>query len=262
MALRRGDLPWSVSLWTRRKGSVAAVEAAVPGSRVTCDLGSAIDGADVVVLCTPPQAIEESAELLARIVPPEVFITDAASVKARICSALGPLLGGRFVGAHPMAGSEQSGIASARADLFDGAPCILTATENSSPAALDAVRTLWSAAGCRIHEMSPSAHDAAVARVSHLPHAAAAALVLAALEPDPSAAALAGTGYRDSTRVACGPEDLWADIFLANREAVASGISDLRARLGDLGAAIAEGDRSAIASFLRHARILRGGEEL
>jgi len=261
MALRRSDHPWAVSLWTRRQESVAAVGAAVLGCRVTTDMASAIEGAGIVVLCTPPRAIEESAELLAKLLPPDVFVTDAASVKARIVSKLGSVLGGRFVGAHPMAGSEQSGIASARADLFDGALCILTPTEHSDPAALDAVRTLWKSAGCRLHEMSPSAHDAAVARVSHLPHAAAAALVHAALAQDPTASALAGTGYRDSTRVAFGPEDLWADIFLANRDNVASGISDLRDRLGELGDAITRGDRSSVESFLRTARILRGGED-
>jgi prephenate dehydrogenase len=260
MALRRGDAPWAVSLWTRRAESISPVEAALPDCRVSCDLASVVDGAEIVVLCTPPHAIGESGTRLASLLPPRVPVTDAGSVKERIVSALESALGGRFIGAHPMAGSEQSGIAAARPDLYDGSLCILTPTENSDPSALEAVRRLWTAAGCRIHEMSPAAHDAAVARVSHLPHAAAAALVHAALAADRSFSALAGSGYRDSTRIACGPEGLWAEILLENRKEVASGISDLQDHLEALKMAIARGDRGAIEAFLRTARILRAEE--
>lgn len=159
-----------------------------------------------------------------------------------------------------MAGSEQSGIAAARPDLYDGALCILTPTENSDAGALGAVRSMWSSAGCRLHEMPPAAHDAAVARVSHLPHAAAAALVHAALDKDRKFASLAGTGYRDSTRIACGPENMWAEIFLDNRKEVAAGISDLQEHFEALKNAVLRGDRGAIEAFLRTARILRSEE--
>jgi len=156
-----------------------------------------------------------------------------------------------------MAGSEQTGITSARADLFDGAVCILTPTERSAPQALQAVSDLWSAAGCRIQQMSPAVHDAAIARISHLPHAAAAALVHAALTPNREFAALAGSGYRDSTRIAAGPENLWAEILLDNRKEVAAGISDLQGDLESLKSALTRGDRGAIEAFLGAARTLR-----
>ncbi|MEI6073407.1 MAG: prephenate dehydrogenase [Verrucomicrobiae bacterium] len=257
MALRRGREPWAVSLWTRRAESVAAAESALPGCRVSCDLASAVEGAEIVVLCTSPHAIEQSGARLGSLLPPGVPVTDAGSVKERIVSALEAALGGRFIGAHPMAGAEQSGIAAARPDLFDGAICILTPTENSDTSALEAVRRLWASAGCRLHEMPPAAHDAAVARVSHLPHAAAAALVHAALASNREISALAGSGYRDSTRIACGPEGLWAEIFLDNRKEVAAGISDLQNHLGTLKDAVSRGDRGAIEGFLRTARALR-----
>lgn len=257
MALRRGDAPWAVSLWTRRAESVPAVEAALPGCPVSTDLAAAMEGADIVVLCISPRAIEESGERLARLISPSTPVTDAGSVKSRIVASLEPVLGGRFIGAHPMAGSEQSGIAAARPDLYDGALCILTPTENSDAAALDTVRGMWSAAGCRLHEMPPAAHDAAVARVSHLPHAAAAALVHAALGKDRSFAALAGSGFRDSTRIACGPESLWTEIFLDNRKEIAAGIADLQEHFEALKNAVLRGDRGAVETFLRTARALR-----
>lgn len=257
MALRRGDAPWAVSLWTRRAESVPAVEAALPDCAVSTDLSAVVQGADIVVLCISPRAIEQFGERLAGLLSPSTPVTDTGSVKSRIVSSLEPVLGGRFIGAHPMAGSEQSGIAAARPDLYDGALCILTPTENSDAAALDAVREMWSAAGCRLHEMPPAAHDAAVARVSHLPHAAAAALVHAALDKDRSFASLAGGGFRDSTRIACGPESLWAEIFLDNRKEVAAGIADLQEHFEALKTAVLRGDRGAVEAFLRTARTLR-----
>ncbi|MFZ4777058.1 MAG: prephenate dehydrogenase [Terrimicrobiaceae bacterium] len=257
MALRRPASSWGVSLWTRREESLPAVKNALPGCRVTCDLKAAVDGADLVVLCTSPHAIENSGTQLAGLLPSSTPVTDAGSVKARIVASLEQSLGGRFIGAHPMAGSEQSGISAAQPDLFEGAVCILTPTPQSNPRALETVRSFWKEAGCQLKEMSPAVHDMAVARISHLPHAAAAALVHAALSKNPEAAILAGSGYRDSTRVALGPEELWREIFLDNREELLSGISDLQISLETLKNALSRGDGEAIEAFLREARSLR-----
>jgi len=260
MALQRGGSPWNVSLWTRRETSIPAVSAALPGCGVSCDLKAAVAGADIVVLCTSPRAIENSGQALSGLVPASTPVTDAGSVKGRIVAALEESLGGRFIGAHPMAGSEQSGISAARPDLFDGAACIVTPTHKSDPKALGAVRSFWSEAGCRLVEMSPAAHDMAVARISHLPHAVAAALVQAALSKNPDVGALAGSGYRDTTRIALGPEALWKEIFLDNREELLSAIFDLQIHIGALKDALLQGDGEAIEAFLRSARALRAQE--
>ena len=108
--------------------------------------------------------------------------------------------------------------------------------------------------------MSPAAHDAAVARISHLPHAVAAALVHAAISKNPDSRALAGSGYRDTTRVAIGPEALWREIFLDNREELITAISDLQVHVGELKNALAHGDAESIEAFLREARTLRSRE--
>lgn len=257
MALQRGPSPWKVSLWTRREGSLPAISALLPECRVSCDLKIAVEGADLVVLCTSPRAIENSGSLLAGLISSSTPVTDAGSVKARIVAALGESLGGRFIGAHPMAGSEQSGISAARPDLFDGAVCILTPTPDSDPQALDAVRNFWKVAGCRVSEMSPVSHDMAVARISHLPHAVAAALVRAALSINPDFTALAGSGYRDTTRIAIGSEALWREIFLDNREELLSAISDMQIHVEMLKTALSRGDGEAIEAFLREAKNLR-----
>ena len=260
MALQRGESPRSISLWTRREESVTVISEVLPGCRISCDLRTAVAEAEIVVLCTSPLAIENSGTALASVLPASSVVTDAASVKVRIVGTLERALGGRFVGAHPMAGSEQSGISSARSDLFDNAVCILTPTARTDSAALEKVRKFWREAGSRVHEMSPAAHDSAMARISHLPHAVAAALVHAALRADPGIARLAGSGYRDTTRVAAGPEGLWREIFLKNREELLAAISDLQVSLGALKNALSQEDGDTVESFLHAARVLRSQE--
>ena len=260
MALRRGDPSGNVVLWARREAAVEPTSRLLPGCRVTSDLPSAVEGADVVVLCTSPRAIEESGEILSKLLPASTAVTDAGSVKGRIVSALERALGGRFIGAHPMAGSEQSGISAARPDLFDGALCLLTPTAASCPEALERVRKLWMDAGCEIHEMSAADHDRSVARLSHLPHAAAAALVHAATRGGEESTALGGNGYRDSTRVAGGPAGLWAEILLDNASEIVPAISDLQSALEELKSSLVRGDRGALESFLAKARSLRSNE--
>ena len=159
-----------------------------------------------------------------------------------------------------MAGSELSGISAARAELFDGAACILTPTPASAPQALEQIRAFWRETGCRVSEMSPVSHDAAVARISHLPHAVAAVLVHAALDHDPGVGAFAGSGYRDTTRIALGPEALWREIFLDNRKELLSAISDMQLHFEKLREFLSQGNGEALETFLREARSMRAKE--
>lgn len=262
MALGRAGERWSVTLWARRPEAVKEASRILPDCTVTSDLSKALGSCDIAVLCTSPHSIAASGPELKRLLPDGAIVTDAGSVKEKIVAALEPELGSRFVGAHPMAGSEQSGLAAAREDLFDGAVCVLTPTSSTDPAALTAVRELWSAAGCVLREMEPAEHDRAIARVSHLPHAAAAALVHAAVGANPSFAELGGGGYRDSTRIAGGPESMWTEIFLDNRTEVLKGIDDLQTSLDTLKLALESADRNAVEDFLSDARRLRSRQPI
>lgn len=257
MALGRSRGGWAVSLWARRAEAAREAARILPGCAVSTSLAEVVADCDMAVLCTSPHAIAASAPELKKLLPPSAIVTDAGSVKEKIVTSLEAGLGGRFVGAHPMAGSEQSGIQAAREDLFDGAVCVLTPTASTDPAALEEVRGLWAAAGCVPCEMSPSEHDRAIARISHLPHAAAASLVHAAVGANPALSELGGGGYRDSTRIAGGPESMWAEIFLDNRGELLAGIADLQTALGTLKLAVEGGDRNAVEAFLADARRLR-----
>jgi 16S rRNA processing protein RimM len=187
--------------------SVAAVVDPVDASRTS--LAEAAQGADLIILCSPVGAMLELVTALgeAQALAPGAIVTDVGSVKARVVAELTPAvsaLGGLFIGSHPMAGSENAGMAHARPDLFRGAACLITPLSSTPGAPLERLEAFWRGLGMRVSRISPEDHDQALARVSHLPHAAAAALTLAALGPRPEDGALCGNGLRDSTRIAKG----------------------------------------------------------
>ena len=260
MALRRSDHFRDISIWARREEAALEAASLLPDCRVSHDLAAAVADSDIAVLCLSPHAIESIGPELRNYLPEHAVVTDAGSVKGKIVTRLQEVFGGRFIGAHPMAGSEQSGIRAGRETLYDGAVCILTPTPLTDPSARNLAAELWTTAGCTLQEMSPEAHDRAMARISHLPHAAAAALVHAALGADPSLVRLAGGGYRDSTRIAGGPEGLWAEIFLDNSAEVLNGIHDLQTALETLKLGLESGNRSAVEAFLADARTLRASQ--
>jgi prephenate dehydrogenase len=187
-------------------------------------------------------------------------LTDVGSVKRSVVEAGERTVKGSgmdFVGSHPMAGSEMSGFEAARADLFDKAVCVVTPSESTPQEALARVCEFWRLAGCRVRTLDPAEHDRIVARVSHLPHLAAAALVCGALEGAGDNARFAGRGWVDSTRVASGDPGLWTEILLENRDAV---LESARSAARSLAAAIAlleSGDRAALLAFLERAKRLR-----
>jgi len=153
----------------------------------------------------------------------------------------------RFVGSHPMAGSEKRGIEFARADLFQGARCIVTPTAKTDPAALIAVEEFWRMIGMSIVKLSPEDHDRLICDISHLPHALAALLVDM---QDDAALALAGKGFLDTTRVAGGDGGLWRDIFLDNADNLSAAIDRLRSRLDDLSSKLKSNHADALKTWL------------
>ena len=228
---------------------------------VTTDLAEGVRGADVVVLAAPVLSILTLLDALARVSGPETIVTDVGSTKAAIVAAasrlalVSPL---RFVGSHPMAGSEQSGYAHARVDLFDGATVIVTPTETSDATDVKAITALWEAVGAgRVVTLDPRTHDRAVAAISHLPHLAAFALVDAVARCEPTAFDVAARGFRDTTRIAAADPVMWEEIFLANRDALAAGLAVFREALDDLARLIAAGDGDAVRASIARIKARR-----
>jgi prephenate dehydrogenase len=215
----------------------------------TSDPKDAVRSADLVVLCTPvgvfPGLLQELGESLS----PGAVVTDVGSTKrsvVRLAEAGLPKLT-HFVGSHPMAGSERRGVEYARADLFQNAMCILTPTERTHAASLQAVGEFWQQLGMRLTTLDPDTHDRLLADVSHLPHAVAAALVWMQEE---TALGLTGKGFLDTTRVAGGDGGLWRDIFLDNRDHVLASIGRLKQTLTHLEGLMERQDGQTLAQWL------------
>ena len=236
----------------------ALVEGAV--DNVTTDLREGLTGADMVVLATPVATLERQMPAVWEAAPPKALITDVGSTKAAIVrgaeslSARKPL---DFVGSHPMAGSNLSGFAVSRADLFRGATVILTPTDRTAPDAVKRVTEFWEAVGGRVVTMDPATHDRAVAAVSHLPHLVADALVDAVFRMDPQFFEVAARGFKDTTRIAASSPEVWREIFEENREALAEAVASFRAALGDLESVLRSGDRVRIEGELERIRKIR-----
>jgi prephenate dehydrogenase len=180
-------------------------------------------------------------------------VTDAGSSKRKIVETVErhPRSATVFVGAHPLAGSEQRGVNHAQVDLFDGRVCVLTPTPRSRPERLRRARAFWSSLGCRVLEISPAEHDEIVAYTSHLPHAMAAALAsLVPLEWLP----LAAGAYRDGTRVAAADTALWTAIFRENRGPLLKALGTLQERLDAFKYALMTDDEAAIRRWWDQAR--------
>ncbi len=186
---------------------------------------------DLLVLATPVNAIAPLTRSFRPRLDRRCLVSDVGSVKRRVVADMERLLKGgpAFVGAHPIAGSDQWGPDAARADLFARRRCIITPTARSDPAAVKRLRTFWRRVGAKVELMDAALHDRVLGVVSHLPHVAASALVNALERSKVDSldlAAYCGAGFRDTTRIAGGRPELWRDICLLNREAVLKGLRE------------------------------------
>ena len=183
-----------------------------------CHGSEAAAQADLIVVCTPVEQIAEDVLELHACLPAGGVITDAGSTKGGICRRVrdGLETGHRFVGAHPLAGSEKSGFEYAQADLFEEAVVILTPDDSTAPFAAERVAEFWSSLGGRLVTMGAAEHDLILAMTSHLPHLVSSALAASVTE---RGLPLAATGFGDTTRIAAGDPRLWTSIFMENADA-------------------------------------------
>jgi prephenate dehydrogenase len=218
--------------------------------------GPAVRGADLIILCTPVGVLPKVLHEIAGELPHGAIVTDVGSTKRTIVDAARAVLPPhvRFVGSHPMAGSEKRGVQFARGDLFDGATCITTPTSETDPDALQTVEDFWRAIGMKPTRLSPEEHDRILADVSHLPHALAAALV--AMQDD-AAMPLCGKGFLDATRIAAGDGGLWKDILIDNGDNVRASIKRIMSELTRLDGFLAAADAQNLEKWLHEAALRR-----
>lgn len=250
-------------IWGRRQAPLDHLRALEPERlRVTPILEEALDGASFVVLATPIGVMPDLLRTMAteKNLAPKAIVTDVGSVKGPIVDEAHAILAQtsyRFVGSHPMAGSEASGVEAARDDLFRGAMCLLTPLEETDREAVDLTRQFWTNLECRVHELDPRGHDRVVAHVSHMPHAVASLVVHAALGQDTEWAQFSGGGLHDTTRIASGEPGMWTEILEENREAVLEALRGAEKRLQELIESMESRENRAVHRFLLEAKELR-----
>ena len=253
LALRKFGLAEKIIGIGRRQASLRIARRVGAVTNTTVDLAKGVVEAELVIVCTPVGRIVDDVREVARNCPQNTLITDVGSTKQPIVAALdvGLPRGCRFLGGHPLAGSEKSGSGNANAQLFDGRLAILTPTRNTRAEDFDLVEELWEGLGSVVVQMPADEHDRAVAVTSHLPHLAAAALAAAVPE---SLFRLSGTGILDTTRLAAGDPALWRQIFTLNREHVLSALEKYGAKLAALHAALRDGDETELQRLLSLAK--------
>jgi prephenate dehydrogenase len=253
LALRQRGMAEQVIGIGRRQATLRAARRVGAVSHTTIDVAKGVADAELVIVCTPVGRIVEHAREAAKHCREGALITDAGSTKEAIVAALDNSLprGCRFLGSHPLAGSEKNGPSHANAELFDGRVAILTPTKNTRAEDFDALEEFWSSLGSVVIQMSAADHDRALALTSHLPHAAAVAL--AATLPE-TYFRLTGSGFLDTTRLAGGEPELWKQIFAANRANVLAALEKYSEKLNALAVAIRQGDDQALEDLLTAAK--------
>lgn len=270
--LGTGLIGGSIGLALTKAGlTVRGYDAAPAAAERACEMGAidsvagsvadAIVGADVVIVAVPVGRVADL--VVAALDAGAPAVTDVGSVKAAVVDAVRaarPELAGRFVGGHPMAGSEQDGLDGADSDLFAGATWVLTPTATTDPDAHTAVRGVIGRLGAEVIEIPPEHHDELVARVSHVPQLAATTLMnVAAASGDEHALLmrLAAGGFRDMTRIAAGHPGIWPDICVANRDAILDALDSYRAALDSVRALVDGGDGDGLLDVLERGRRAR-----
>ena len=233
---------------TRAKARQLAV-----ATEIVDDIHESVSGADLVILATPIYTFENIFSVIGDALPAGCIVTDVGSTKVlphRWAAKKLPKTV-HYVGSHPIAGSEQRGVEFARDDLFDQTTCILTTTKTTNRRALQTLKRFWSDLGCSVRLMTPADHDRTFAKISHLPHTAAVALINSNSREELK---FAGKGFIDTSRIASSPVNIWADVLLTNAGNTTKGIDRIIAELLKIKNAIKNQNEKQLEDLLDAAR--------
>ncbi len=256
LAIKEKKLAKEIAGVSRRKSTI---DRAIKNKIVdfaTLDLKSGVKDSDLVIISTPVLKIAEIAKSIAPFLRKGAILTDAGSTKRCVVKDIekAKLKDIYFVGSHPIAGSEKSGIKYADKDLFKRACCILTKTKNTDPKAVAMLKKFWGRLGMRVVIMPPDTHDRLLSRMSHLPHAVSVSLANSAGK---DGLKFAAGGFKDTTRIASGEPELWKDIFFTNRDNLIKDIKILKKELLKIETALKSNNSRAILKLLSRAKSIR-----
>jgi len=259
MALKESGLCGLITGCGRNRENLKTAKARGIIDSFDSDPASACAGADLVFFSTPVGSFTRLGELIRPSLKKGAIVTDGGSVKGSLVYEMEKLMPGgvRYVGGHPIAGSDRSGIDASQAALFRNAKCILTPTKDTDRDALSDLSDMWTALGACVIRMSPERHDRIYAAVSHLPHLLAYALVNSVAGADPEFLAFSGQGFIDMTRLAASSGEVWRDICILNRENLLEAVSDFRRKLDFLSVCLEKADGASLETEFINAGNLR-----
>lgn len=239
LALKRAKFDGEIIGLGRRISSLQNALDVGAVDHATLDYAEALKGADILLIGTPVDVIPTIVENALKHTQSGCIITDVGSTKARLITQIKRImpLNVHFVGAHPMAGSHETGVKAAYESLFDNSVCIITPTESTSLDAVKVISGLWKLLGARVELMPPKEHDFLISAASHLPHAVACALVsvVAGVESNSRKAVdFAATGFADTTRIAAGSPEVWKSILLHNADVTSDMLARIEKELAEL----------------------------
>lgn len=259
LAARERSLARSISVWARREEARSALASANWCDESPEEIADACAGSSLIALCAPVERIIKLSERIAPGLDSNPIVTDVGSVKSKLSRHCSAALDGRarFIGSHPMAGSEKTGMENACANLFEERTCFVTPLEDSDLDASENVKSFWRDLGCHVIQESPERHDAIVANVSHLPHLLASALASYLSTALPESGLFCGNGLKDTTRIASGNPQMWRDIIIQNRPEIVRAIDAFQDELQRFRANIANEEDFAVLKTLADGKSFR-----
>ena len=262
MALRAAGAVGEVVGCSRRSTNLERAQALGVIDRFETDVATAVDDADIVVIASPLGAVREIFDAMKGRLTPKAVITDVGSAKRCVIEDARAVFGEiptRLVPAHPIAGTEKSGVESAFGELFRDHRVIMTPLVETDPDALHRIEQMWRTTGAEVVTLDPDYHDEVLAATSHLPHLLAYTLVdtLGRMDQHDEIFRFAAGGFRDFTRIASSDPTMWHDICIANRKALVGVLERFEAELGRTLERVKAGDGEAIKAMFAHAKRLR-----
>lgn len=259
-ASRRFNVCGKIHVWARRPEIRELCRGLNWCDAVHDDIGDAVKEADIVWVCSPVSTIARLVHQFAPCLKPGAIISDVGSTKHKLVVQCEQAIGGNgvFIGSHPMAGSEKSGLDHAHAGLFDGKACFVTPEEHTPENAVKTIEAYWKALGMRVTRITPEEHDCIVAYISHLPHLVASSLSCMLCETgEKHWKSFVGTGLLDTTRVASGSVEMWKDIIDHNREEIIPALGSMIVALEHLRTHVENGRLDALTEVLETGKCFR-----
>ena len=254
MAVKKFNVAKTVKIWARRMETLSVCQKMEWCNTVEANIEKSVTGSELVIICTPVNTIPEIISKISPFLEQGSIVTDVGSTKTEICEKGAETLNlskGIFIGSHPMAGSEYSGMNYAKDDLLIGKSCIITPLPGISQEHIEKVSKFWTSLHMTVHQYSPQEHDRAVAYYSHLPHLIASCLCKQLEKHPVNWKEISGNGFKDTTRIAIGDPAIWEPIFQMNRKNLLDAIEDLEKTMGRIKEFINKEDKNEIISFLK-----------